>query len=63
MTRFIFSVLLSQSLSPHFVFIWHAEICCCVWFVTPHPQYSLDNEGKQYLWWEGEGHSVWNTHA
>lgn len=35
-----------------------------VWFVTPQPQSSVDNEGEEYLWWEGGGHSsVWKTHA
>lgn len=58
------SVSLSQSLSSLFVFTWHAGVCCFVWFATPQPHSSLDNEGKQYLRWEGEGHySVWNIHA
>jgi len=46
----------SVLLSPRFVFPWHAVICvCCVWFVTPQPQSSLDNERAQHLLWEGEG--------
>lgn len=54
----------SSSQSSLFVFTWHAGICCCVCFATPQPHSSLDNEGKRYLWWEGEGHyRVWNIHT